>query len=122
MVDLERASGLSAQVPQRDWDSFLSDLSFELGGFDELRRPREAELGRVALMNAMRPELLRAAAEDGVSVYITGQMRPGALGAARELGMGVVALGHRRSEQWGLRQLARELEMAFPELNCTVYP
>lgn len=97
-------------------------LSAELGGFDQLRRPREAEPGRAALMNAMRPELLRAAFEQGVSVYVTGQMRPGALGTARELGMGVIALGHRRSEEWGLRQLARELEVAFPELSCAVYP
>ncbi len=75
----------------------------------------------MALMNAMRPELLEALAGLGVSVYITGQMRPGSLAAARELGLGVVALGHRRSELWGLRQLARELRDAFPDLSCTVY-
>jgi putative NIF3 family GTP cyclohydrolase 1 type 2 len=122
LIELERASGLSAQVPQRDWDTFVDVLSAELGGYEQLRRPREPELGRVVLMNAMRPELLHTALEQGATVYITGQMRPVALGAARELGMGVVALGHRRSEEWGLRQLKRELEAAFPELSCIVYP
>ena len=120
-VELKSASGLIAQVPQRDWEAFVDVLSTELGGYDEWRRPRDLEVGRVALMNAMRPELLHAASEQGVTIYITGQMRPGALSAARELGMGVVALGHRRSEEWGLRRLARELEVAFPELQCDVY-
>jgi putative NIF3 family GTP cyclohydrolase 1 type 2 len=122
LVELERASGLVAQVPQRDWETFVDVLSTELGGYDELRRPRQPELGRVAIMNAMRPELLHAAFGQGASAYITGQMRPGALSTARELGLGIIALGHRRSEEWGLRQLKRELEAAFPELSCTVYP
>jgi putative NIF3 family GTP cyclohydrolase 1 type 2 len=32
----------------------------------------------------------------------------------------VVALGHRRSEVWGLHQLARELRADFPDLETTV--
>ena len=56
-----------------------------------------------------------------MQVYVTGQMRPGALAHARELGLGVIALRHRRTELWGLRQLAYELGEAFPGLECTVY-
>jgi putative NIF3 family GTP cyclohydrolase 1 type 2 len=76
---------------------------------------------RLALLNAMRPELLDAVFKESAGVMVTGQMRRSALPRARELGLGIVALGHRRSELWGLRQLAGELMEAFPDLVCTVY-
>ena len=71
----------------------------------------------MALMNAIRPELLEAVAAKGVNVYITGQRRLTALPTARTLGLGVIALGHRRTELWRLRQLAREVGTAFPGLT-----
>ena len=120
-VELEQASGLIALPPQQDWERLLAALHAEFSGHDTLMPPKDSEVRRVALMNAMRPELLEVVAAKGVSVYITGQMRPAALPTARTLGLGVIALGHRRTELWGLRQLARELRDAFPDLSCTVY-
>lgn len=73
-------------------------------------------------MNAMNPELIGHVADLGVRVYLTGQLRPSASAAARARGLGVVALGHRRTEVWGLRQLAHELSAAFPGLLTDVYP
>ena len=119
-LELEQASGLIALPPQRDWTRLLAALHAEFDGHEALLPLREPELQRVALMNAMRPELLEAVADLGVNVYLTGQMRPAALPTARALGLGVIALGHRRSELWGLRQLALELRAAFPGLECTV--
>jgi putative NIF3 family GTP cyclohydrolase 1 type 2 len=120
-VELERASGLIAVPPQRDWHRLLAALHAEVGGHEALLPPQEPEVQRVALLNALRPELLEAVAKLGVNVYLTGQMRPGALPTAQALGMGIVALGHRRTELWGLRQLAQELQEAFQGLRCTVY-
>lgn len=118
---LQQASGLIALPPQRDWTRLLGALHAEFGGHDALLPPKGTEVRRVALVNAMRPELLEAVAAKGVSVYITGQLRPAALPTARALGLGVIALGHRRTELWGLRQLAREIGAAFPGLECTVH-
>ena len=99
----------------------LDALNTEFGGHDAVLEPGQPEVSRLALMNAMRPDLLDAVAGQGAQVYVTGQIRPGALTEARRLGMGMIALGHRRSELWGLRRLAHELEMAFAALRCTVY-
>jgi putative NIF3 family GTP cyclohydrolase 1 type 2 len=121
-ANLKRASGLIALPPQRDWQRLLAALHAEFGGHEAVLPPHEPEVQRVALMNAMRPELLEAVSKLGVNVYLTGQMRPGALPTARQLGLGVVALGHHRTELWGLRQLAREVSAEFPGLNVQVYP
>lgn len=92
-AELERASGLIALPPQQDWGRLLDALHAEFGGQDALLPPKDSEVRRMALMDAMRPELLEAVAANGVSVYITGQMRPAALPTARALSLGVIALG-----------------------------
>ncbi|GAA5514010.1 hypothetical protein Dcar01_02759 [Deinococcus carri] len=118
-----RLVGLAAAPPQGDWQAFRAALQAELGG-EDTSWPPEPPAGplRLALMNAMNPALLGAAAQQGVRVYLTGELRPSAVGAARAHGLGVVALGHRRTELWGLRQLARELRAAFPGLQTGVFP
>ena len=116
-----RIVGISARPPQADGAGLRAALHAELGGEDSSFPPAEPGPMRLALMNAMNPALLEHVAELGVTVYLTGQMRFSAGAAARTLGLGVIALGHRRTEQWGLRQLARELEAAFPGLGTRVY-
>lgn len=120
-LGLTRAVGLIATPPQTGWNGLLSTLDAEFGGHEELLEPETPQVSRVALVNAMRPEVLAEVAAQGVQVYVTGQWRPGARPEAARLGLGVIALGHRRTERWGLRQLARELGDAFPGLECAVY-
>lgn len=118
--DRSAATGMVAD-PGLPWPELLAQLDHEFGGHEALIPPADPGApARVAVMNAMRPELLREVHGRGVGVYVTGQLRPGAVDTARGLGLGVVALGHRRSEVWGLHQLARELRAAFPELDTTV--
>ena len=119
-LHLQKAAGLLATAPQHDWPGLIAALETEFGGLEEVVTPPDFQ-PRLALVNALRPELLEELAAQGVGVLVTGQMRRSALPRARELGLGVVALGHRRSELWGLRQLASELREAFPALACTVY-
>lgn len=117
-----RVVGISAAPPQRGWASFRAALHAELGGEDASWPPQPPSGSlRLSLMNAMNPALIEHVVGLGVRVYLTGQLRPSAVGAAREHGLGVVALGHRRTELWGLRRLARELEGAFPGLETRVY-
>lgn len=117
-----RVVGLSATPPQQRWPDLRAALLAELGGEDTSWPPPAPGPLRLALMNAMNPALVGHVADLGGRVYLTGQLRPSAVGAARERGLGVIALGHRRSELWGLHQLARELRAAFPELGTEVYP
>ncbi|MGY2892693.1 Nif3-like dinuclear metal center hexameric protein [Deinococcus sp. UYEF24] len=119
-LHLQKAAGLLATAPQHDWPGLIATLEAEFGGLEETVAPSVFQ-PRLALVNAMRPELLEELAAQGAGLLVTGQMRRSALPRARELGLGVVALGHRRSELWGLRQLASELRGAFPALACTVY-
>lgn len=120
-AEWERASGLIATPPQKSWDALRSALLREFGGEDTSFAPTDPRAPRVALMNALRPGLIEQAADLSVTVYLTGQLRPSAVAAARARGVGVIALGHRRTEEWGLRQLARELEEAFPGLETRVW-
>ncbi|ULH16713.1 Nif3-like dinuclear metal center hexameric protein [Deinococcus sp. KNUC1210] len=113
--------GLKATPPQRDWNALTRALHSEFGGMEAQIEPASSEVASIALINAMRPDLLTFLAGLGVNACITGQLRPAAVPRARELGLGIAALGHHRSELWGLRQLARELEQQFPELHTRVY-
>lgn len=113
--------GITARPPQQEWRAFNAALVAELRGEDSVWAPADPAFLRVALMNAMNPDLLSLACTLGVNVYLTGQLRPSAREHARALGLGVVALGHRRTELWGLRQLAAELEAAFPGLETEVH-
>ena len=124
VVEIEwdgRVVGLVGQPPQTTWDALRAALHAELGGEDSSIPPPYGVIHRVALMNAMNPTLVRHVASLGADVYLTGQLRPSAVPAVRVAKIGVVALGHRRTELWGLRRLAQELEVAFPGLETQVY-
>lgn len=117
--------GLSAVPPQSSFTALRARLEAEFGPAEFAWEPAQTEAGRfpplrVALMNATRPALVRQAAAQGVNVYLTGEMRRSALSSLEECGVGILALGHRPTEEWGLRQLARELQGAFTGLQTEV--
>lgn len=116
-----RPVGLLATAPQASWSELQAALHAELGGEDTSWPPPGPFSPRLALMNAMNSARLAQVAQLGARVYLTGQLRPSAVAAAREQGLGVVALGHRRTELWGLHQLARELRSACPGLQTQVF-
>ena len=116
-----KRAGLIATPPQQTWPELLAGFRAEFGGEEMAFAPPGTSL-RLAYLNAMNPALIEQAAAQGVGVYVTGQVRPSALAALRSNGLGLIALGHRRSEAWGLRRLAGELEAAFLGLQARVYP
>ena len=106
--------------PVLAWDAWEDRARATFGGVEASRGQGARWVARVAVMNAMRPALLKRVAEAGVDAYLTGQLRQPGLVVTARLGPGVTAVGHRRAERWGLRQLARELTAALPGLWTTV--
>nr|WP_246351599.1 Nif3-like dinuclear metal center hexameric protein [Deinobacterium chartae] len=109
--------GMLGRAAAAAWSSWQSRLESEFGGLETWVPPRAARVQQLAVVNALRPELVLAVQQQGAGLYLTGQPRGRGLEQARQQGMGLAAAGHRRIELWGLRQLARELRMAFPELE-----
>lgn len=78
---------------------------------------RAGLIHRVAIVGAMTDALVRAAAEKGAGLYITGQLRAPARRATDETGIVAVAIGYERSEEHGLALLAALLAERFPGLH-----
>ena len=108
---------LAAPLP---WAVWVERLRFEFGGLDGDEGRGTALVRRTAVANAFTATLVEAALEAGADAYVTGEPRVPGVRAATATGLGTVYVGHRRSELWGLRQLARELEEAFPGLEARV--
>ncbi|KAJ9654793.1 hypothetical protein H2198_006232 [Neophaeococcomyces mojaviensis] len=90
----------------------------------------DAEVGVLAIMNAFHPEEVErvlATAQlagwidhlnDGRRVlYLTGAARQYGLDAAAKVNMPTVCVGHRACEEWGMRHLAQETRVRWPELE-----
>lgn len=87
---------------------------------DETSLKDETEVTRIAVVGAMNDELVRAAANRGAAVYITGQWRQQAAFAVEETGIGVVCIGHKRTENWALRALAGVLRERWARLQVAI--
>ena len=64
---------------------------------------------RVALASALRPELVREAAQRGAGLYVSGTWRPSAADALADTGLSLLLVGHRPAEAWALHHLASRL-------------
>lgn len=73
-----------------------------------------AQDGVVAVAGAMTDALVRAAADAGAGLYVTGSWRAPGSAAVAETGIDVLAVGHARWEAWGLEELARRLLRRCP--------
>ncbi|MGV3560710.1 Nif3-like dinuclear metal center hexameric protein [Larkinella arboricola] len=104
-----RPIGMIGPVPALDFTGWCRRISEHFGGYDEARPGTHDRPERLAVVGAMNDALVREAADRGAGLYLTGQYRKGAQKAVDETGMAVIAIGHRRSEEWGLRMLEKEL-------------
>jgi hypothetical protein len=78
-----------------------------------------ADYGVVAVAGAMTDTLVRAAADAGAVLYVTGTWRAPASAAVAATGIDVLALGHERWERWGLHDLAARLRIRWPGVSFT---
>lgn len=102
------------------WAAWVERLRSEFGGLDGDDARGTILVRRAAVANAFTAALVEDALEAGSDAYITGERRLPGERAASAAGLGTVYVGHRRSELWGLRQLARELEETFSGLDARV--
>jgi putative NIF3 family GTP cyclohydrolase 1 type 2 len=130
-VWLAEDAGLRSSAPLLDHEDVvvgtapadLRERVRELLGGEESFHPGEEEHVSVAVIaGAMTESLVRAASEEGASLYVTGQWRAQASNAVEETGIAVQVCGHRRLERWALEALADRLEERHEDLDVVVAP
>lgn len=111
-----RSIGMISPVRSQSVESFRDRVQGVFGRWEHFVSGRFETIDRVAVVGALTPELVEAAARENVQVYITGQLRTAATAAIQSTGIEVIAVGHRRCEEWGLRALAGVLRERFTNL------
>lgn len=120
-----RPIGMIGQIPAQDFSSFGRRVAELFGGHDAALAGPLGEGGiitRVAVVGGMNDKLVREAVAGGAEVYVSGEWREPARQAVRETGVGVILTGHRRSEEWGLGQLAKVIGERWPEIEVVTQP
>lgn len=117
-----RTVGMIGDVAPTAATAFRDRVRDLFGGAESEVAGDWAEVRRVAVVGAMRADLVLDAAARGVDVYLTGQFRKPAAAAVAATGLGVVEIGHARSEQWGLGALAELLRGRWAAMEVWVAP
>lgn len=73
--------------------------------FGDLARP----VRQVGLCTGGAPELLQAAVDEGLDLYVTGEVTEWSKAVAHETGVAFIAAGHHNSERFGPRRVADAL-------------
>lgn len=114
-LGLSEARPLAPKAALADAPADLRERVRRLFGGEEGFRPGAGALvERAVLADALRPELVHAAAAAGARLYVTGTWRKPAHEAVRETGIAVQLVGHRRQELWSLGLLAELLAPRLP--------
>ncbi|WP_332368708.1 Nif3-like dinuclear metal center hexameric protein [Spirosoma telluris] len=121
----KRPLGMLMDIAPREFDEWLSLVKTVFGGYD--RAEAGSDTGgwqpasyRIAVVGAMTDALVREAADQGANLYMTGTYRKPGQQAIDTTGMAFIAVGHRRTEVWGLRELANLLHEHW-SLDCVVH-
>ena len=101
---------------------FLETLTELFGMPPVVENNTRETISRIAVVGAMTDSTIRAAAEQGAHLYVTGQFRQPARVAVHETGMTVAIIGHKTSELWGLRTLASLLRERWAHLDVIIAP
>lgn len=117
---LGRPIGMISSVRSQSIEAFCNRVQSVFGRYEHRVSGQFEVVDRVAVVGALTPELIEAAAAEGVQVYVTGQLRAIATDAIRAAGIEVIAVGHRRCEEWGLRSLASVLQERWASLSVLV--
>ncbi len=117
-----RPLGMIGDVETRPLAAWIDTLQRAFGGYenldDDVAGP--ALVRRVAFVGAFWPELVRAAAEREVDLYVTGQLRAPGREALRGTGMTALGLGHARCETWGMQKLAEIIRATYPDVEIVL--
>jgi putative NIF3 family GTP cyclohydrolase 1 type 2 len=116
-----RPLGMIGTIPETAISRYCHHLEQIFGGISQQQVNPNGTVKKVVVVGAMTESLVRNAAQEDVSLYLTGQMRQPAIQAVGETGLNVVAVGHRRCEEWGLQALAGVLCERFSSLEVITY-
>lgn len=100
--------------PDADWPARVVET---FGAVESHVVGRSRTVQRVAVVGALRADLVERAAVYGADAYVTGQMRGGARSAVLRSGLHVTAVGHARGEEWAMQQVARMLAGRFSHVE-----
>ena len=112
--------GMLGDIPITAPHDFLTLLTELFGTPPLIENNTRETLDRIAVVGAMTDSTVREAAEQGATLYITGQFRQPARNAVNETGMTVAVIGHKTSELWGLRTLASLLHERWAQLDVVM--
>lgn len=115
-----RPLGMTGIIKAMSISFFQQKAENIFGGLEGVMDGKNTHVTKIAVVGAMTEQLVREAASAGVQLYVTGQLRKPATKAVQETGMHIIAVGHRRSEQWGLNQLAGILHKQWNDLEIIV--
>lgn len=114
-----RAIGMIGETSPQSFDRYCDQVRDVFGGYESAIGQADS-VGKIAIVGAMNEALIRSAADQGATVYITGQFRVSAKAAVLDTGMGVIEVGHRRCEQWGLKALSGVLRERWSTLQTAL--
>lgn len=120
-----RPLGMLIDIAPQEFDQWLTTVKTMFGGYDRAEAGQgtagwQPTSYRVAVVGAMTDVLVREAAAKGATMYLTGSYRKPGQQAVDATGIAFIAVGHRRSEVWGLRELASLLHERC-SVDCVVY-
>lgn len=116
-----RPIGMMGTVSETTISKYCHSIEQIFGRVSQQQVNPEEIVKKVTVVGAMTDSLVREAAKEHVSLYITGQIRQPAMQAVAETGLNIVAVGHRRCEEWGLQVLAGVLRERFRSLKIITY-
>lgn len=114
-----RTIGMIGEIPPQPFDRYINQVHQVFNGYTSIKGTQEG-ISKVAVVGAMTDDLIREAAAQNVTVYITGQFREAAAQAVLDTGIAVIEIGHRRCEEWGLRSLSNVLRERWATLKTVV--
>ncbi len=108
----DRDIGFEAATDE-DREALADRTSGLLGGPVHLLPGGPERIRRVAVVTGGGAGFVRAAAEAGIDLLVTGEAAHHSYVDAMELGVNVLLGGHYRTETWGVKALARRIEDEF---------
>lgn len=117
-----RPLGMIGSIQETTVAAAADRFAAEFGHSHEVVGNLDAPVGRIAVVGAMWPELVREAVHRGADLYVTGTFRPRAQSAVDETGVAVLVVGHDPPERWGMRTLARLVANRLPSVRIALAP
>lgn len=117
-MPLGRVGYLAARVALKD---LLTEVDTRLETRSMCWGDKSKPINRVAVAGGAAGSLWKDAAATGADVLITGEVKQDQAMEASDAGLAIIAAGHYATEQPGVRELAKRLSKAIPEVIWEIF-